>query len=188
MHWIGQFHPQIVHTPIAMLVFSAFFAIVGRLFDRDWVRKASVLMLVFGFLGAFVAVRSGLITHGVPEHQQGVPEHDIDEHGDSGQWAMYLAGAALVAVVAASRLKGTVAGVVGGLALVLQLMAAAAVSLAGYRGGKLVYEHGAHVQIHGQLVRDAPLGAAAAPESASSWRKERPDRAGDEDKGEKGDN
>ena len=59
MDALGQFHPQIVHTPIALLIFSAFFAIVGRLFDRDWVRKTSVLLLVFGFLGAFAAVRSG---------------------------------------------------------------------------------------------------------------------------------
>ena len=59
MDVLGQFHPQIVHTPVALLVFSAFFAIVGRLFDREWVRKASVLLLVFGFLGAFAAVQSG---------------------------------------------------------------------------------------------------------------------------------
>jgi uncharacterized membrane protein len=163
MHWIGQFHPQIVHTPIALLVFSAFFAIVGRLFDRDWVRKTSVLLLVFGFLGSFVAVRSGLIAHRVPEHEQGVPEHDIDEHRDAGQWAMYLAGAALVAVVAAARLSGPAAGVVGGLALLLQIMAAAAVGVAGYRGGLLVYEHGAHVRIGGQLVKDT---GAAAPHAA----------------------
>ena len=50
MDVLGQFHPQIVHTPIVLLIFSALFAIAGRLFDRDWVRKASVLLLVFGFL------------------------------------------------------------------------------------------------------------------------------------------
>lgn len=165
MQWLGQYHPQIVHTPIALLVFSAFFAIVGRLFDRDWVRKASVLMLVFGFLGAFLAVRSGLITHPVPEHQQGVPEAQIDDHGAAGQWALYLSGAALAAMVLTSRLPAPAGGAVGALALVLQIMAAAAVSLAGLRGGKLVYEHGAHVRIHGQLVKDAPLGAAAAPDT-----------------------
>lgn len=165
MHWIGQFHPQIVHTPIALLVFSAFFAVVGRLFDRDWVRKASVLMLVFGFLGAFAAVRSGLITHPVPEHRQGVPEEAIDEHGDGGQWTLYLSGAAVVAVFVASRLPAPAGGVVSAIALVLQLMAAAAVSVTGYRGGKLVYEHGANVKIHGQLVKDAPLGPAAAPDT-----------------------
>ena len=185
MHWIGRFHPQIVHTPIVMLVFSAFFAIVGRLFDRDWVRKASVLLLVFGFLGAFAAVRSGLIAHRVPEHRQGVPEEAIDDHGEAGQWAMYLAGAALVAVAVASRLSGPAAGVVGGLALLLQLMAASAVGVAGYRGGALVYEHGANVRIAGQLVKDAAHGAAAgraaAPDPARGEQAAKPDRDKDDD-------
>ncbi len=35
LSFLGPFHPQIVHAPIAMLIFSAFFAIVGRLFDRE---------------------------------------------------------------------------------------------------------------------------------------------------------
>jgi uncharacterized membrane protein len=169
MHWIGQFHPQIVHTPIVLLVFSAFFALAGRLFDREWVRRTSVLLLVFGFLGSFVAVRSGVIAHRVPEHQQNVPEEDIDEHGDAGQWTMYLAGGALVAVAIASRLSGTAGGVVGAFALILQLLAAAAVGVTGYRGGELVYQHGANVRIGGELVKDhGPLPATAAtPGSAA---------------------
>ena len=61
--FLGPFHPQIVHTPIVMLIFSAFLALVGRLFDREWLRKTSVLMLVFGFLGAFLAVQSGKPAH-----------------------------------------------------------------------------------------------------------------------------
>jgi uncharacterized membrane protein len=167
MDWIGQFHPQIVHTPIVLLIFSAFFSIVGWLFDRDWVRKASVLMLVFGFVGAYAAVQSGQVAHRVPEHQQGVPEHDIDEHAEAGHWTLYLAGAALVAVAVASRLKGTPATAIGALAVVLQLMAAAAVGVTGLRGGKLVYDHGAHVRIGGVLVRDLGAGAArpAGPDS-----------------------
>ena len=176
MHWIGQYHPQIVHFPIVLLIFSPFLAIVGRLFDRDWVRKASVLLLVFGFLGAFAAVRSGGIAHRVPEHRQGVPESAIDDHGEGGQWTLYLAGAALVAVWVASRLTGTAAGVAGALALILQLMAAAAVSVTGYRGGRLVYDHGANVRIGGVLVHDTGTAGAPAADSAGA-----PPRALDHD-------
>jgi uncharacterized membrane protein len=154
MEVLGQLHPQIVHTPIVMLIFSALFAILGRLFDRDWLRRASVLMLVVGFLGAFTAVRSGTITHEVAEHDQGVPEADIDEHGDMGRITMYVSGAALIAVAVASRLPGGAAQAVGGLALLLQIAAAVFVGIAGYRGGELVYEHGAHVRLGGVLVKD----------------------------------
>ena len=159
MEVLGQFHPQIVHTPIALLIFSAFFAIAGQLFDRDWVRRTSVLLLVFGFLGAFAAVRSGAIAHRVPEHKQGVPEEDIDKHGEMGEKVMYLSGAALTAVIVASRLSGNAAQAVGMLALVLQILAAGAVGFTGKLGGELVYEHGANVKLGGALVKD-PAGGA----------------------------
>jgi len=153
LSFLGPFHPQIVHTPVALLIFSAFLALVGRLFDREWVRKASVLLLVFGFLGAFLAVQSGKPAHRVPEHQQGVPEDDIDTHAMMGHRVLYLSGAALVAIGIASRLKGGAAAAVGGLGLILQLLAAGAVGYAGYLGGRLTYDHGANVKVDGQLVK-----------------------------------
>lgn len=160
MDVLGQFHPQIVHTPVALLVFSAFFALVGRLFDREWVRKASVLLLVFGFLGAFAAVQSGQAAHRVPEHDQGVPEHEIDEHADAGRWVLWVSGAAIVAYAAAAKAPANAAGALSGLALVLQLMAAAAVGVTGFRGGELTYHYGANVRVGGQLVK-SPAGAPA---------------------------
>jgi uncharacterized membrane protein len=153
--FLGPFHPQIVHTPIVMLVFSAFLAIVGRLFDREWLRKTSVFMLVIGFLGAFLAVQSGKPAHRVPEHQQGVPEHDIDEHAEGGEWVMYLSGGALVVMAIASRLQGGAANALGLLALLIQICAAVAVGVTAHRGGRLVYDHGANVRVDGQLVKSA---------------------------------
>jgi uncharacterized membrane protein len=155
MPFLGPFHPQIVHTPIVMLIFSAFFAIVARLFDRDWLRKTSVIMLVFGFLGAFLAVQSGKPAHRVPEHEQGVPEKDIDEHGEGGERVMYLAGGALVVLGIASRLQGNAANALSIVALLLQIGAAVLVGITGYRGGELVYAHGANVKVDGQLVKSA---------------------------------
>jgi len=151
--FLGPFHPQIVHAPIVLIIFSAFFALIGKLMDRDWLRKTSVLLLVFGFLGAFVAVQSGKPAHRVPEHQQGVPEEAIDTHEMLGERTMYLAGLALIALFAASRLKGGTAAAVGALALILQLLAAGCVAYTGYLGGKLVFDHGANVKVDGQLVK-----------------------------------
>ena len=183
MEVLGQYHPQIVHTPIVLLIFSAFFALVGRLYDRDWVRRTSVLLLVFGFLGAFAAVQSGKIAHRVPEHQQGVPEHDIDEHGEMGEKVMYLSGAALVAVIVASKLSGNAAQAVGVLALLLQLLAAGAVAFTGKLGGELVYQHGANVRIGGVLVKDVGGTHARPGAPGDSATKAAPDR--DEDGKEK---
>jgi len=153
LSFLGPFHPQIVHTPIVMLIFSAFFAILGRLMDRDWLRKASVIMLVFGFLGAFLAVQSGKPAHRVPEHEQGVPEKAIDDHEMVGERVMWLSGAAVVALGLASRLKGGAASALGTIAFLLQLLAAGGVGFTAYLGGKLVYDHGANVHVDGHLVK-----------------------------------
>ncbi len=161
LSFLGPFHPVIVHTPITMLIFSAVFALVSRLYDREWLRKASVVMLVFGFLGAFLAVQSGKPAHKVPENQQGVPEAAIDTHALLGERVMYLAGLALVVLGIGSRLQGRAARVLGGIALVLQFLAAGAVGYTGFLGGKLVFEHGANVKVDGRLVK-----SSTAPERA----------------------
>ena len=153
MDFLGPFHPQIVHTPIALLIFSAFFAIVGRLFDRDWLRKSAMLMLVFGCLGAYFAIESGKPAHRVPEHEQGVPEEAIDEHAAIAHNTFKFAVAALIAYAIATRLKGGPKKVLVGTGLVLQVLAAVGVGLAGKEGGELVYEHGANVHVAGELVK-----------------------------------
>jgi len=158
LDFLGPFHPYIVHTPIALLIFSAFFALVARLFDRDWLRKASVLLLVFGFIGSFLAEQSGKPAHRVPEHKQGVPEEAIHAHSDAAVWVTRTAGGAILALALATRVKGGLASALGVLALVLQICSAIAVGVTGYRGGKLVFEHGANVKVDGELVKSARAG------------------------------
>jgi uncharacterized membrane protein len=175
--FLGPFHPQIVHTPIVMLIFSAFFALVGRLFDREWLKKMSVVMLVIGFIGAYLAIQSGRPAHRVPERQQGVPEHDIDEHSDGAQWVLYLSGGALGVMFIASRLQGGAANALGLLALVMQLCAAAAVGVTAWRGGKLVFDHGANVKVDGQLVKSTHAARQQTePDSAGGEKREREER------------
>lgn len=162
LSFLGPFHPQIVHTPVALLIFSALFALAAKAFDRDWLKKTSVLLLVIGFVGSWFAVQSGGPAHRVPEHEQGVPEEEIDEHAALGKRTMQLAGGAVVAIALASRFTGVAATVFSGLGLVLQLAAAIYVGLAGYEGGKLVYDHGANVKVDGQLVKSADADSIKA--------------------------
>jgi uncharacterized membrane protein len=162
--FLGPFHPQIVHIPVALLIFSAFFAIVGHAMDRDWLKKTAVLLLVVGFLGAFLAEQSGKPAHRVPEHDQGVPEEAIDEHQNAAAWVTRTAGGALLVLAIATRLKGGVRTAATGLALLLQVMTAVAVGRTAYLGGRLTYEHGANVKVDGQLVKSAT--AKPVPEGA----------------------
>lgn len=162
-------HPLIVHTPLVMIIFSLLFDLVGRALDADWWRKAGLAMLVIGVLGAGAAVLTGRMAGDAAEHQ-GVAEHAVDEHEESGYWALGMAAAALVFRLAAIPKTGA-RGAISLLALLLQLVAAAAVTMAGYRGGMLVYEHGAGVKVHGHAVSsDGPAKA------------EGKEKGGDEDK------
>ncbi len=162
LSFLGPFHPQIVHTPVALLIFSALFALVARFYDRDWLKKTSVLLLVIGFAGAWFAEQSGRPAHRVPEHEQGVPEEAIDKHGLEGKRVVQLAGGALVAIVLASRLTGWAAGALSGVGLALQVAAAIMVGIAGFHGGKLVYDHGANVKVDGVLVKSADADSIKA--------------------------
>lgn len=154
-------HPLIVHTPIALLIVSVLFELAGRALDADWARRAAVVMLVIGALGAAAAVVTGLEAGEAAEHQ-GVAEQPVDSHEDAGKLTLILAAAAVVARAVATR-AGSLRAAVTGAALVLQLAAAVMVGVAGYRGGRLVYEHGAGVSVHG-----ARVASDHAPESRAS--------------------
>lgn len=172
MEVLGQFHPQIVHMPIVLLIFSALFALLGWLFDRDWLRKTAMVMLVIGALGAFVAMRSGFYAHDVPEHEQGVPEEAIDEHAAKALITFRLALAALLAYGIATRLKGNAKTAVNVLGLALQVFAAVGVGFTGKEGGELVYRYGANVKVDGKLVKNP-----GADEHHEAWLKRRAERA-----------
>lgn len=106
-----------------------------------------------------------------------MPEKDIDEHAAGGWWVVYLSGGALVVMAISSRLQGGAANALGLLALLLQLCAAAAVGLTGYRGGRLVFEHGANVKVDGQLVKNANSATHNAErDSTGEEKREREER------------
>lgn len=152
MDALAPFHPQIIHTPIVMIIVSLLFELVGRALDRDWWRKAALAMLVIGVLGAGVAVLSGLPAGEFAEHH-GVPEHAVDAHEQIAILTLWLGVATLVARLAALGLA-SVRTALSTLALILHFATAASVGLAAHRGGLLVYRHGAAVKVNGKRVSE----------------------------------
>ena len=164
MEFLAPFHPQITHAPIVLIVVGFLFEIAGRLFDRDWWRKAAFAMLILGVVSAYVAVLSGEAASEPVEHRQGVPEETVDAHGDLGKLALWLGLGAVVARALAGRL-GPLRGAAAGLGLLLHLGAAVVVGIAAHRGGQLIFEHGAGVRLHGRLLESGapPAGPAGRP-------------------------
>lgn len=137
-------HPVIVHTPIALILFSLLFDIVGRLTDLAWWRKAAFAMLIFGVIGAWAAVYTGNAAEEAAEHQ-GVMHDAIEAHESAGTITAWLGTLAVIARALAAR-TGAARTAFSILALVTHLLTAGAVSVAGFRGGILVYEYGAGVK------------------------------------------
>lgn len=150
MPGIPPLHPVLVHLPVSLIIVSLLFEIAGRLIDAAWWRKAAFAMLIVGTLGAWAAVLTGEKAGEAAEHQ-GVDEHAVDEHEDAGKLTLWLGIGAVVLRALAGR-AGKAKSVASGLALALHVAAAIAVGVAGFRGGRLVFEHGANVRVHDQLV------------------------------------
>lgn len=150
MEVLAPYHPQFVHAPIALIIVSFVFELIGRALDRAWWRKAAFAMLVTGALGAGLAVLSGLPS-GERAEKQGVPEEAVDAHEEAALIALWIGAGAVIARAAAVRLPK-----LSLVALVLHLAAAVAVGFAAHRGGRLVYDHAAAVRINGVPVLKGP--------------------------------
>lgn len=154
-------HPLVVHVPVALLVLSPLFELVGRTLDAAWWRNAALTLLLIGVMGAAAAVVTGSRA-GATAERHGVPEQAVDAHERMAYATLWLGLAAAVAYGIAARVRRARA-VVSALALLLQLAAAVTVGIAGHRGGVLVYQHGAAVEGYRQPA-PAPPAEAARPD------------------------
>jgi len=59
LEFLAQFHPKIVHFPIAFLLVYLLLELWGVIFKRDFFSKAAHLFLLFGVQGALAAVLTG---------------------------------------------------------------------------------------------------------------------------------
>lgn len=165
MEFLAPYHPAIVHAPIALIVISVLFDLVGRATDLAWWRRAAYAMLILGVMGAAFSVLSGRAAAEIAANHQGVPQEPIGEHAQVAYLTLWVGLAAVIARALAPRLGGARAAV-SGLALLLHLAAAVLVMSTGYRGGELVFDHGAGVKLHGELLRSGPPRPPGIKETA----------------------
>ncbi len=58
-----SFHPLVVHFPIGLFLFGAFLEVVGKMKQRDELRKLAVWNLGFGAIAGILAAITGLIAY-----------------------------------------------------------------------------------------------------------------------------
>jgi uncharacterized membrane protein len=144
-----EIHPAIVHFPIALSAVGALAAIAYLLLRRDWLRWFAPILLSLALLGAVAAYFSGNAAEDRAE-AIGVPEKAIEQHEETGLWALGVVGlACLLTWATHARRRGV------WLSALVACAAAGLILWNGHLGGKLVFVHGAG------RVQAAPSGGGA---------------------------
>jgi uncharacterized membrane protein len=149
MNW----HPMIVHFPIALFLVGFLLDMIGWLTKKDSLKTAGLVLVVLGALGAGAAVVTGLGAEEQAEAQIEAlagGEAALEAHEE-----IAIATAWVLGFVALGRLALAFAGLrmVGALTVALLVVyfglgsvGAGMLALTGHRGGQLVYKFGAGVQ------------------------------------------
>ena len=170
---IGSWHPQIVHFAIALFfagLVARWLSLTGR---AAFAGPAAAALLVAAALAAFLAVHSGLDAHGPVERIPGA-RAAVGEHEDAGIRArnilLLIAALELAALVVARRSARVAKGLVVASAVVCAA-GAWAISVAGDRGGDLVYRYAGGVGIRsGDTADVSRLLVAGLYQSAQAAR------------------
>lgn len=139
-----DYHPFIVHFPVALLTVGFFCDAAGILFRRDHLLRTGYLLLVLGAVSAIAAAVTG---DAAEDSAAGIPgiAAALEQHASISTAATWLAiGLALF------RTHLTVKGKFSGNLRFVYLAGAAAtavlVAVSGYTGGRMSYEYGPGVR------------------------------------------
>lgn len=144
-------HPMLVHFPIALLITSVLFDAVGTAFKRDGLREGALWLLVLGFLGGIGSVVSGVMVEEIAE-KAGIAEALIERHET---WAFVTMGIFGLLLVGRLFLRNQFARATMTAYFVVAAIGLGTLSVTGYFGGNLVYEHGAGVRQAAQSLPPA---------------------------------
>jgi uncharacterized membrane protein len=134
-------HPILVHFPVAAWFISTIGDVVG-LFTNEQVSWVAGVLLIIGTITALFAMVTGLIELGKIDQQS--PAMKIaNQH-----MILMLVSWSFYAVSLFLRLDGTNLSQPGMVAIIMSIAGLISLCIAGWLGGKLVYEHG--VGVHSQ--------------------------------------
>ena len=137
-------HPAIVHFPIALLVASFIFDLIGVVAKDDSFKKAGLYCLLLGLFGAGAAYWTGLEAESVVKHMPDIADA-LAQHKQAGIMTLVLFGVLLIGrMVLEARPRIRRSGYI--VYLLVCLIAVINVLRTGYLGAELVEEHGAAVR------------------------------------------
>ena len=142
-------HPLIVHFPIALFTAGFVVDMVGYILKKDFLKSAGLVMVLLGAVGAVAANLSGRQAEEMVEKfLSHAGEEALESHETFGNITVYVLPAAAVLnllVVFVLKGKKKAAQVMLGCYIALGVLGVIMVTATGYKGGDMVYKHGAGV-------------------------------------------
>lgn len=157
-----EFHPAIVHFPIALLSIAALFAVISLFRKKDFFKEVAFWNLLLGVIGAIAAVLTGLIEEQNLAHNEEVHKILV-KHKFTGFGILILSFALLTWLWVRKNKFGKNEYILWVLFLVL---GTAMIFYQGYLGGRMVFEHGAGVKPMKQLMEGDSTKAHSHSNSA----------------------
>lgn len=145
MEFLAEFHPRVVHFPIAFLLGYVLCEIIGAISKKDFFSKAAHLLLFFGVLGALAAVITGNQAEEVAEkwEEQGaiIPFGALNDHIYYATITLWYFTSLLV-IRTFLVVKKKFTRVFSYIFVVLAIVGSYFIYEAGDHGGQLVFKHG----------------------------------------------
>jgi uncharacterized membrane protein len=150
MEFLAQFHPKVVHFPIALLLLYVLLESIGIIFKKEFYQKAAHLVLFLGVLGALAAVLTGEQAEEAFEYFNKASGELMEKHEYYANLTIwYFAILLVLRTVAVLGKKFT--GIITYVFLVLALTGVYFVYWTGEMGGDMVYKHGVGTQYKIQM-------------------------------------
>jgi uncharacterized membrane protein len=156
MEFLVQFHPKIIHFPIAFLLIYLLLEMLGAIFKKDFFSKAAHLFLLFGVLGALAAVLTGNQAEDAFEGWNKTTSAILETHSTYANITLWFFTALLV-IRTFLVVRKKFNYLFKYLFCLFGIVGAYFVYQTGEHGGEMVFQHGVGTQFHNKvdLMKDS---------------------------------
>lgn len=156
-----DFHPLVIHFPIALLIVGTLFDAIGILGHRDLFLRTGYLLFTLGALTSIPAALTGDHSAQTAQHIPSIYD-DLDWHDTLGT-ATALTAVLLTLARTHFTFKKQFTGTVQYLYLICAIGISVLVGASGYTGGRLVYDYGAGTHPVIKTLKIAPETPTRVP-------------------------
>lgn len=148
MEFLAEFHPKVVHFPIALLLTYTLLEVIGAIFKKELFSNAAYILLILGVLGAVAAVLTGEQAEQLFDNWNKTSGALMDKHVHFANLTVWLftflliIRTAFVILVQVKKKYLNLADKIKYVFVVIALVGCFFIYQTGEYGGKMVYEHG----------------------------------------------